>query len=101
MSVLMLSICRALREEVYRASITRASQGEGSNAPLIEKILALRQEKAHLLGYPNHAEVSMASKVGRKIHSSTLNMANTKVCPPDSKLWSLVGMCAQAKCKQP
>ncbi|KAK9804552.1 hypothetical protein WJX73_008970 [Symbiochloris irregularis] len=54
---------RALREEVYRASLTRASSGEGDNSPVIEEILALRLEKAQLLGYPNHAEVSMASKM--------------------------------------
>ena len=52
-----------MREEVYRASLTRASAGEGDNGPVIEEILALRLEKAKLLGYPNHAGVSMASKV--------------------------------------
>lgn len=54
---------RALREEFYRAYITRASSGEGDNTPLIERTLALRREQAHLLGYPNYAEVSLASKV--------------------------------------
>jgi oligopeptidase A len=43
--------------------VTVASEGESDNEPVIEKILTLRQEKARLLGYPNHAEVSMASKV--------------------------------------
>ena len=55
--------CRALREEMYRANITRASSGEQDNSPLIEKVLTLKQEKAKLLGYANFAEVSMASKV--------------------------------------
>ena len=59
----MAALSRSLREEVYRASITRASSGEGNNAPIIEQILALRQEKAKLLGFSCHAEVSMASKV--------------------------------------
>ena len=58
--------CRALREEMYRANITRASSGEKDNSPIIEKVLSLKNEKAHLLGYDNFAEVSMASKV----HSS-------------------------------
>lgn len=59
------SACRReLREEVYRAFLTRASSGETNNAPIIESILALRQEQAKLLGYANYAEVSMASKVG-------------------------------------
>jgi oligopeptidase A len=55
---------RALREEMYRAYITRASSGDSDNTPLIEKTLALRHEQAQLLGYPNYAEVSLASKVG-------------------------------------
>jgi len=52
-----------LREELYRAFITRASSGETDNTPLIEKTLVLRQEQAELLGYPNYAEVSLATKV--------------------------------------
>ena len=56
-------VYRALREEMYRANITRASSGEQDNSPIIEKVLSLKQEKAHLLGYDNFAEVSMASKV--------------------------------------
>lgn len=57
-------VCRPLREELYRAYLTRASSGETDNTPLIERTLALRQEQAQLLGYPNYAEVSLASKVG-------------------------------------
>jgi oligopeptidase A len=55
---------RALREEMYRQSITRASAGDIDNTPIIDKVLALRQEKAELLGFKNFADVSMASKVG-------------------------------------
>ena len=54
---------RALREELYRATITRASDGDLDNTPLITRILELRAEKAALLGYANFAEVSMASKM--------------------------------------
>lgn len=54
---------RALREEMYRASIGRASSGATDNTPVINRILELRAEKAQILGYPNHAEVSMASKM--------------------------------------
>ena len=57
-------ISRPLREKLYRAFITRASSGETDNTPLIEKTLQLRQEQAQLLGFPNYAEVSLASKVG-------------------------------------
>ncbi|XP_058069504.1 probable cytosolic oligopeptidase A [Magnolia sinica] len=54
---------RSLREEVYRAFVTRASSGDLDNTPIIDKILKLRLEKAKLLGYNNYAEVSMAMKM--------------------------------------
>ena len=53
---------RALREQLYRAFVSRASSGELDNGPLITKLLALRQEKAKLLGFNNFAEVSLARK---------------------------------------
>ena len=49
--------CRSLREELYRAFITRASSGGSDNGPIIERILVLRRERAELLGFSNHAEV--------------------------------------------
>ncbi|CAK8540397.1 unnamed protein product [Lathyrus sativus] len=54
---------RSLREEVYRAYITRASSGDLDNTVLIEQILKLKLEKAKLLNYNNYAEVSMATKM--------------------------------------
>uniref|UniRef100_M4CPC9 oligopeptidase A n=1 Tax=Brassica campestris TaxID=3711 RepID=M4CPC9_BRACM len=54
---------RALREEVYRAYLSRASSGELDNTAIIDQILKLRLEKAKLLGYNNYAEVSMATKM--------------------------------------
>lgn len=54
---------RALREEMYRAYLTRASVGDVDNTPIIEKILALKKEKAQLLGFENHADVSLATKM--------------------------------------
>lgn len=54
---------RELREQLYRAFVTRASSGEIDNGPLITRILALRREKAQLLGYRNFAEVSLARKM--------------------------------------
>lgn len=59
---------RALREEVYEAFITRASElgphaGEWDNSELIQRILALRHELALLLGFKNYAEVSLATKM--------------------------------------
>ncbi|KAL0918397.1 hypothetical protein M5K25_010403 [Dendrobium thyrsiflorum] len=54
---------RTLREEVYRAHISRASDGDLDNTPIIDQILKLRSEKAKLLGYNNFAEVSMSMKM--------------------------------------
>lgn len=59
---------RALRQEVYTAFVTRASdQGPGAgafdNGPLMEEILQLRQEKAELLGFSSYAEVSLVPKM--------------------------------------
>ena len=61
--------CRngALRETLYRAFVTRASTGELNNDPLIVRFLALRHEKALLLGYHNFAEVSLARKMAPSV----------------------------------
>src|SRR5512143_1989402 len=57
---------RALRETVYRAYVTRASEfgkPEFDNTPLIARILKLRREAAELLGFRSYAEVSLAAKM--------------------------------------
>lgn len=58
---------QALREEVYTAYATRASElsneGKFDNAPLISEILALRHEMAQILGFDNYAELSVATKM--------------------------------------
>ncbi|MBM5795187.1 MAG: M3 family metallopeptidase [Cyanobacteria bacterium M_surface_7_m2_037] len=57
---------RDLREQVYRAHVSRASGQVGSelnNWPLIERILTLRGDQARRLGYANWAEVSLAAKM--------------------------------------
>lgn len=63
MSVMQHARNRSLREEVYRAYVTRASTGDLDNAAIIDQILKLRLEKAKLLNYNNYAEVSMATKM--------------------------------------
>jgi oligopeptidase A len=57
---------RALREEMYRASATRASEfgnAQIDNTPLIARILTLRHEAARLLGYASYADVSLVPKM--------------------------------------
>ncbi|MEO7938958.1 MAG: M3 family metallopeptidase, partial [Burkholderiaceae bacterium] len=59
----------ALREKMYRAYATRASdQAEPDlrqydNAGIIRDILALRQEEAQLLGFANYGALSLAAKM--------------------------------------
>ncbi|RUS67622.1 Oligopeptidase A [Saezia sanguinis] len=57
---------RALRETLYKAYVTRASDKGDTrydNTALINQIVALRQEEAQLLGYANYGEVSLAMKM--------------------------------------
>lgn len=59
---------RALREELYAAYCTRASDqgpnaGQNDNGPVMAEILELRQELARLLGFANYSELSLASKM--------------------------------------
>ncbi|ODS92306.1 MAG: oligopeptidase A [Comamonas sp. SCN 65-56] len=60
---------RSLRERLYHAYVTRASDqaaGEArqfDNSQVMQEILALRQEEAALLGYANFGEVSVVPKM--------------------------------------
>ncbi|TVQ70625.1 MAG: oligopeptidase A [Oceanospirillales bacterium] len=58
----------AVREQLYRAYSTRASDqgpnaGRWDNGPIMNEILALRQELAKLLGFDNYADYSLATKM--------------------------------------
>ena len=65
--VLQYAHDRALRETLYRANATKASelgaQADWDNTQLIVDILKLRNEEAQLLGYANFAEVSLVPKM--------------------------------------
>merc|ERR1712093_311509 len=54
---------RLVREKVYRAFVSRASDGKISNKKVIEEILDLRNKQAKLLGYKNWCEISLATKM--------------------------------------
>ena len=64
---------RALRETLYKAYTTRASdqaeQREFDNTEVMQEILSLRQEMAALLGFNNYAELSLASKMAPDVAS--------------------------------
>lgn len=67
---------RKLRETLYHAYVTRASEfdthsnakGESlNNADIMSQILALREQKARLLGFANYAEVSLSTKMADNV----------------------------------
>ncbi|MGO3755637.1 M3 family metallopeptidase [Psychrobacter celer] len=67
---------RDLRETLYRAYVTRASEfdthtnakGESlNNADIMSQILQLREQKAKLLGFDNYAEVSLSTKMADSV----------------------------------
>jgi len=67
--VMQFAKSSALRAQLYKAYVTRASDQASAefaaldNTQLIQEILQLRQEEARLLGYPNYAEISVATKM--------------------------------------
>ncbi len=66
MPILQYCENRELRELLYRAYATRASEfgkPEWDNTALISEILKLRLEAAKMLGYKNYAEMSLATKM--------------------------------------
>ena len=69
MPVMQYADNRELREQMYRAYVTRASEfGDPKldNTSLVTQILKLRQEAAHMLGFANYAEESLATKMAEK-----------------------------------
>jgi oligopeptidase A len=65
--VLQYADNRELRAQIYRANTTKASElgekPEWDNTELMNQMLALRTEEAHLLGYNNYAQVSLVPKM--------------------------------------
>ncbi len=67
-AVMTYADSRALREEVYEAYTTRASDrgphaGQWDNSELMEAVLKVRHELAGLLGFASYAERSLATKM--------------------------------------
>jgi oligopeptidase A len=71
--VMMYCDNATLREQLYRAYVSRASDigpnaGEYSNSEIMAEILALRHELAQLLGFTNFSEKSLATKMANNTH---------------------------------
>ena len=54
---------RDLREKMYRAYISKASDGEWDNSAVAREIIGLRIDKARLLGFETFAELSLSRKM--------------------------------------
>jgi len=66
--VMQYATDRALREQLYRAFHTRASDlgpNQFDNSALIVELLELRQENARLLQFDDYAQLSLATKMAR------------------------------------
>ena len=66
MPVMQFADNRNLREKMYRAYATRASEfgkPEWDNSALMDEIVALRGEEARLLGFASYGELSLAAKM--------------------------------------
>lgn len=67
--VLQYADQRSLREKIYRANATKASElgakPEWDNTDNMTQILALRHEEAAMLGFANYAELSLVPKMAQ------------------------------------
>lgn len=92
-AVLTYADNRQLREKIYTAYVTRASdqsipQGQFDNTEVMNEILRLRSELSKLLGFSNYAELSLATKMVKK-PSEVLDF-----------LWDLVEKCQEQARKE-
>ena len=66
-AVLQYAENRALREKLYHAYVTRASEfdnnGQFNNAPVMKHIVELRRDESTLLDYPHYGALSLATKM--------------------------------------
>ncbi len=93
---------RELREELYKAYVTRASEQsdktEFDNTPVMEEILSLRQEMAQLLGFNNFAEYSLASKMApdvETVHQFLVDLAEHARTPALAEIAELKSIAQQ------
>lgn len=70
LAVMTYAESRALREEMYKAYVTRASDqgpnaGKWDNSAVMQEILQIREELARLLNFKSYAELSLATKTAK------------------------------------
>lgn len=76
LAVLTYAEDRSLRETIYAAYVTRASDqgpsaGKFDNTPIMQEILVLRFEMARLLGFAQYADLSLATKMAESTQQVT------------------------------
>ncbi len=84
LAVISFADSRALREEIYHAYNTRASDQspdtkDFDNSPLMTDIINLRTQKAKLLGMADYSEYSLATKMAensQEIEAFLLDLSN-------------------------
>ena len=75
---------RALREKIYKSYTMRGNMGnENDNNDLIVEIVNLRQQRANLLGYPNHAAFVLDRNMAKTPETATDLLE--KMMPPALK----------------
>jgi len=103
MPVMQYGDDRALREALYRAFVTRASEfgrPEWDNTPVIARILELRREEAELLGYRSFADVSLVAKMANEpdeVFAFLRDLAR-RARPFAAADWQSLGAFARAQC---
>ena len=88
-----------LREKLYKAFVSRASDGDLDNRPLIDRILTLRKEQAQLLGFDNYAELSLASKIAPNVAAVEQLMEELRRVSYDAAVKDLADLKAYAASK--
>ena len=71
------------REKLYKAYVTKASNGKTNNIPVIKDILRLKKEKANILNFETYADLSLSKKMASSIKQieDLLNMLADKSKP--------------------
>jgi oligopeptidase A len=88
---------RDLRERLYRAYVTRASEGEQNNQPLLQKILRLRRQEAELLGYPSYAALGLRRKMAKEVPAARALLTELRVASRPHALRELAELTAFAR----
>lgn len=72
---------RDLRRRVYEASLTRGSRGNDNDTrSIVSQVLALRAERAEMLGYPNPAAFVLADETAKT--PEAVNAMLARLAPP-------------------